>query len=115
MLQGEKTGSIIEKNKTNAPNGGNYRRLFIKEFPNFPLQDQVHHTLPRKYEKTMEDYGINIHENRYLRGVERLNHNEVTNAWKNWDKSLGHAATAEEVIEFAKRIDEQFGKYWHKE
>ncbi len=115
VLQGEKTGSIIEENKTNAPNGGNYRRLFIKEFPNFPLQDQVHHTLPRKYEKTMKDYGINIHENRYLRGVESLNHNEVTNAWKNWDKSLGHAATAEEVIEFAKRIDEQFGKYWHKE
>lgn len=113
-MQGEKTGSIIEENKTNAPNGGNYRRLFIKEFPNFPLQDQVHHTLPQKYEKTMKDCRINIHENRYLRGVNIKEHKKINKLWRNWDKSLGHAATAEEVIEFAKWIDEQFGEFWYK-
>ncbi|UCS12256.1 hypothetical protein [Clostridium botulinum] len=90
----------------------NYRKMFLKEFPYLPKGYQVHHTLPQKYDSIMKKLGINVHELKYLKGVDKEVHKLITKEWMKWDKGLGRSATVQEVIDFAKQIHDKYNKYW---
>lgn len=60
----------------------------------------------------MKDSGINIHEVKYLKGVDAETHKLITKEWMKWDKALGKTPTVQEVIDFAKQIDTKYNKYW---
>jgi hypothetical protein len=60
---------------------GNYRTLYLEKFPGLPKGWQVHHTLPQKYESILSKAGINIHEVKYLRGIDPKIHTKITNEW----------------------------------
>lgn len=90
----------------------NYRKQFLKEFPDLSSGWQVHHTLPQKYDDVMKAAGINIHDVEYLKGVDPKIHPKITTEWAKWDKSLGHVPTAEEVADFAKTIDDKYSIFW---
>ena len=92
----------------------NYRKLYTNANPGMPSNYQVHHTLPQKYDDIMKKAGINIHETQYLRGVDPAIHSKITTAWTKWEKSLGRTPTAQDVQNFAKEIDKQYGQYWYK-
>jgi len=90
----------------------NYRSLFLEKFPDLPSGWQVHHTLPQKYDDIMKSAGTNIHEVQYLKGIDPKIHSKITTEWGKWDKTLGRTPTADDVINFAKTINEKYGKYW---
>ncbi|MED4905638.1 T7SS effector LXG polymorphic toxin [Parageobacillus thermoglucosidasius] len=92
----------------------NYRKKYLQEYPGLPEGWQVHHSLPQKYEKIMKEVGINIHEVKYLRGVDPKIHSKITTEWARWEKRLGRTPTAKEIIDFAKQMDIKYGKYWYK-
>ncbi len=89
-------------------NAGNYRKLFLEEVPNMPREYEVHHTLPQKYEELMARNGVNIHEIKYLRGGDIETHQKITQEWRIWEKRLGRALTAQEVLNFARRIENKY-------
>ncbi|WP_427338763.1 hypothetical protein [Caloranaerobacter sp. DY30410] len=60
----------------------------------------------------MKKARINIHEVRYLRGVSTKIHLKITNEWRKWDKALGRTPTIQEIIDFARRIDRKYNRYW---
>ena len=64
----------------------NYRKLFLNKFPDLPKGWQVHHTLPQKYADIIKKMGINVHEVKYLKGVDPDVHKLITKEWRNWDK-----------------------------
>jgi len=108
-VQAERVAQDVGK----VPNAKNYRELFLKENPEMPLTNQVHHTLPQKYEEILNASGKNIHETQYLEGIDPKVHSKITSEWTRWEKSLGRTPTAEEVIDFAKQIDSKYGGYWY--
>ncbi len=104
---------------------GNYREKFSKLHPDFPggKEWQVHHSIPRKFRKTLRKAKINVDGPAFLRGVrttpgELSNvHAKITTHWQNWHtdfvKSFGRQPTAAEIIEKAKEVDWLFGHlYW---
>src|SRR6185436_8397465 len=93
---------------------GNYRRLFAKLHPGMPKKYQVHHSLPQKFEATMKRAGINIHEMKYLRGVDPKVHSKITTEWGRWERKLGHKPTADEIMKFALQIERKYGKNFVK-
>ncbi|SDZ69241.1 hypothetical protein SAMN05421736_1581, partial [Evansella caseinilytica] len=109
MMKAEQlaAGAITKATKNN------YRKLFLAEYPDLPKGWQVHHSLPQKYETIMKNAGINIHEVKYLRGVDPTVHREITKEWIKWDKSLGRDPTSQEISDFAKQIDQKYNKNWH--
>lgn len=62
----------------------------------------------------MKEVGINIHEVKYLRGVDPKIHSKITTEWARWEKRLGRTPTAKEIIDFAKQMDIKYRKYWYK-
>lgn len=105
-----------DKNKIvqQIANENNYRDLYLKENPMMPKNWQVHHTLPQKYESIMRNMGMNIHETKFLRGVDPQIHTKITNEWRIWEKQLGQTPTAREVLDFAKIIEEKYGEFFFK-
>jgi hypothetical protein len=93
---------------------GNYRKLFKAAHPNMPSRYQVHHSLPQKFEAIMKRAGINIHELKYLRGVDPKIHSKITTEWGRWERRLGHKPTADEIIRFAQQIERKYGKNFIK-
>ena len=90
----------------------NYRTLYLEKYPNLPGDYQVHHTLPQKYESIFKEQGINIHDIVYLKGVDSKIHSKITTEWMRWEKSLEKNPTVQDVIEFAKKIDDKYNKFW---
>jgi hypothetical protein len=90
----------------------NFRKLFTDAHPNMPKTHQVHHALPQKFEALMKRAGINIHENKYLRGVDPKIHSKITTEWGRWERALGHKPTAAEVQTFARQIERNYGKFF---
>ena len=128
QLAGEKTAEFIDSirqsgSDTASPNGqdpndwewtkNNYRTNFQRLYGNLPQDYQVHHTLPQKYESIMRSSGINIHNPQYLKAVHKTIHYNINEAWRVWDKGLGRMPSASEVIDFAKKIDTMYSKFWH--
>ncbi|HMM21087.1 MAG TPA: hypothetical protein PKA10_10135 [Selenomonadales bacterium] len=105
---------IVAQDARKISNAKNYRDLFLKENPGMPKELQVHHTLPQKYQEILNGKGINIHETKYLEGIDPDIHRLVTKEWQRWEKSLGRTPTAEEVIDFAKQIDSKYSEFWYK-
>ena len=103
---------VAIKNETKIATSGNYRKLYLKEYPELPSGWHVHHTLPQKYAEIMEKSGININKVKYLKGVDPKIHERITVEWVKWGKSLGHTPTAEEIISFSEKIDNKYSKYW---
>ena len=60
----------------------------------------------------MKSTGINIHELQYLKGIDPNMHSKITTEWRKWEKALGRTPTADDVIDFVKKIDDKYGKYW---
>ncbi len=107
-------GKDIAKGGADVATSSNYRKLFIKEFPNLPSGWQVHHTLPQKYKDILKAADINIHDARYLEGIDPKIHSKITTEWAKWDKSLGHIPTTYEISKFAKVIENKYSKYLFK-
>jgi RHS repeat-associated protein len=106
-------GSPVLVHNTNCiPAKGNYRDLFRQQNPQMPKDWQVHHALPQKYADTMAQVGVNVHENRFLRGVESTVHTQVTNEWGRFGRNLGRPPTADEITKFSYYIDEKYGQYF---
>ncbi len=105
---------IVSQDVGKAPNANNYRKLFLKENPEMPKTYQVHHTLPQKYEEILNFKEINIHEAKYLEGIDPDIHKQITKEWQKWDKSLGRTPTSEEVFDFTQKIDSKYGQFWYK-
>jgi hypothetical protein len=127
------------------PTISNYRDLFLQQTPALKqvidtpslaggLVWQIHHSLPvyRSYdaeldevvgilEQRFKDAGINIHDPKYLRGLPKEVHEEVTARWTAWFKEKGRAlgnqspADAARVVNladvqaFATKIDATYG------
>lgn len=96
-----------------VPNANNYRNLYLKENPGMPKEYQVHHTLPQTYEEILKAKGINIHEAKYLEGIDPNIHKSITRDWLRWDNSLGRTPTAKEIFDFAKQIELKYGEFWY--
>jgi RHS repeat-associated protein len=92
-----------------VPSASNYRRLWFKAHPDASPNLIVHHSLPQKFEALLE--GINIHENKYLRGVDKATHLKINKAWIEWEKGLGHLPTAQEIMDHAAKIDIDYGAH----
>ncbi|WP_042230006.1 polymorphic toxin-type HINT domain-containing protein [Paenibacillus popilliae] len=107
-----KSAGKASKGTGKVSSKSNYRGLYLDKNPGLPKGWQVHHTLPQKYVGIMKSAGINIHEVKYLRGVDPKVHSKITNEWTKWDKSLGRTPTAQEIRNFAKQIDQKYNKYW---
>jgi hypothetical protein len=90
----------------------NFRKLFTAAHPNMPSTHQVHHSLPQKFEAIMTKAGVNIHENKFLRGVDPKIHSKITTEWGRWERALGHKPKADEIIKFAKQMDTKYWKYF---
>ena len=92
----------------------NFRRLFQQLHPKMPSRFQVHHSLPQKFEAIMKRAGINIHDMKYLRGVDPKIHSKITTEWGRWERALGHKPTSDEIIKFAQSIERKYGKNFVK-
>lgn len=111
--KGARVRVIVRRARPLLPTKHNYERLFREAHPNLPRTWPVHHSLPQKYVDIMRRAGINIHENRYLRGVHPDVHPKITGLWVRWDNALrGRTPTAAEVIAFAERIDRTFARFF---
>ncbi|MFC0864196.1 polymorphic toxin-type HINT domain-containing protein, partial [Sphaerimonospora cavernae] len=106
--------AVLVHNTSPCAHAGNYRNSFLKANPGMPKNYQVHHSLPQKYEETMWEAGVNIHENQFLRGVDPGIHSKITTEWRRWERKLGHKPTASEIIRFARYIDHKYGQYFYK-
>jgi hypothetical protein len=95
-----------------VPTKHNYSELFRAAHPNLPRTWPIHHSLPQKYEGLMQRAGINIHENRYLRGVSPDIHPKITAEWGRWHRSLGREPTAADVQRFAAQIERRWGSFF---
>ena len=93
---------------------GDALNLAIGKFPGLPKGWQVHHTLPQKFESVLSKAGINIHEVKYLKGIDPKMHTKITNEWTKWEKNLGRTPTAKEIQNFSETINEKYGQYWFK-
>jgi hypothetical protein len=104
--QGAKKAVLATKN--------NFRRLFEQLHPRMPKRFQVHHSLPQKFEDIMKRAGINIHDMKYLRGVDPKIHSKITTEWGRWERALGHKPTSDEIIKFAQSIERRYGQHFVK-
>ena len=89
-------------------NSDNYREIFKRYRSDLPKGTPVHHSLPQKYEQLFESHGINIHEPQYLRGVSPEIHSKLNKLWADFDRSTGGIPTADQVAEYAKKLDRMF-------
>ena len=82
-----------------------YRKGFLALRPDMPTNWEVHHSLPQRESvlSTMAAAGINVHEPRWLRGMEPKAHDWVDAEWGRWLK--GRNPTASEILDFAGRMD----------
>jgi hypothetical protein len=107
---------------------GNYRIRFRERYPDFPggKQWQVHHSIPQKFRKTLNDAGINVDSVEFLRGVRTTPgqtknvHAKITTHWQNWHKKFkslyGREPNAAEIVVQAREVDWRFGHlYWEAE
>jgi hypothetical protein len=75
----------------------------------------VHHILPQRFENTLSQAGINVHDPRLLREVRKLDpvygirwHQRYTNEWDAWARELGRAPTAKEIVDRARAMETAF-------
>jgi hypothetical protein len=92
-----------------TPSASNYRDLFRLNRPDTPPNYQIHHSLPQAYADRMAAAGINIHEVRYLRGVDVPTHITITNMWRTFTNQHGGNPSISQIQNFARQIDQQFG------
>jgi hypothetical protein len=102
-------GSIGRALTRGTPSVSNYRDLFRTNRPDMPPTHQVHHTLPKQYGDLFARAGINIHEVQYLRGVDVPTHITITNMWGAFHLQSGGNPTINQIQNFARQIDQQFG------
>ena len=77
---------------------------------------QVHHVLPQQWRNVLARANINVDDPRWLREVVKFNpevrvdvHRRLyTDVWERWALELGREPTAQEVIQFAKRLEDQY-------
>lgn len=91
---------LVEKATKN-----NYAENFWKAAWTKIKDYQVHHSLPQKYVKMFEEIGVNIHENKYLRGIKKTLHTDITNAWNSFDPKWTINRSIDEIKSFAAKID----------
>ncbi len=91
---------------------GNYADLFMEVYQNLPIGFQIHHTLPQKYESIMAKAGINIHELKYLKGVDAKIHSALTDEWQKWEKALERTPTAQDITNFSNKIISKYADKW---
>ena len=113
-LAGRAARSAQEVNQAQrvVANANNYRSVFQRTYGEVGPNMQVHHTLPQKYNSLFEKVGVNIHDPKYLQAVPKDIHVKITNAWKQWEKSMDGKVNTQSIKDFAKQIDKQFGKYY---
>lgn len=87
---------------------GNYRPRFIAASET-PADDEVHHTLFQKYATEFRSIGVNIHEERFLRGVNELVHRQVTKRVARLERQLNRRLTTDEVLDLAAKFDAEYG------
>lgn len=88
------------------------KRNYAKNFravSDTPDTHQVHHTLFQKYEAEFAARGVNIHEMRFLRGVDPKVHSRITTATAKLERELGRRLTVDEVLDLAIKTDQQLG------
>jgi hypothetical protein len=109
-------GETLEQHaKRSGQTASTYRERFFRAAPQASTDLRVHHTLPQKYERLLwRERGINVHETRFLRGVEETIHKQITRSWERWERHLGRTPTADDILKFAKEIEEQFGAHLAK-
>ena len=54
--------------------------------------------------------GINIYNPWRLQGVDPQTHQAITREWSAWDRGLGYAPSAKEIMVFKETIDDKYGK-----
>lgn len=77
---------------------------------------ELHHILPQEYRETMRQAGINIDHPAFLREVRitdpvtnvRVHQRLYTDVWADWRAGLGHNPMAQEIINFARSLEEQY-------
>jgi hypothetical protein len=107
QLDNKTFDSISRQAFDSKANGGNYRKTFTALRP-IPDGYEVHHSLPQKYEATMSQAGVNIHNPFRLQGVDPQTHQAITRDWSRWDRELGRPPSAAEVMQFKQTIDARY-------
>ncbi len=77
---------------------------------------QVHHILPQRFQSTLSEAGINVHDPRWLREVRRIDpvtgirvHQRLyTDVWERWAMELGRQPTARDIVQFARNLEGQY-------
>jgi hypothetical protein len=87
---------------------GSYRPRFLTASET-PPQAEVHHTLFQKYEADFRSIGVNIHEERFLRGVDAPLHRQITKRVAKLERDLGRRLSTDEVLDLAARFDAEYG------
>ena len=72
--------------------------------------------MPQQFADILGRVGINVHDPRLLREVpirdavtgELIHQRLYTDVWSTWAKELGHTPTAEEILGFARVLEEQY-------
>jgi hypothetical protein len=90
---------------------GTYRANFLQATPNMPAGWQVHHIYPQGGQESqilakryLNELGINVHDNQYLRGADPTVHGRITaeqNAW--WSAKAKSLGLGDDVVQ-AKKI-----------
>src|SRR5258705_6583377 len=86
---------------------GNYAKNF-KAVSDTPAGAEVHHTLFQKYEADFAARGINIHEPRFLRGVDPKVHSRITTSVSRLERTLGRRLTVDEILDLVVKFDKEF-------
>lgn len=107
QLRPQTVDAIAKQHFDTTANGNNYRRLFTN-LRKIPDGFEVHHAYPQKYETTMQGAGLNIHNPMRLQGVDPQTHQAITRDWSVWDRGLGRAPTASEIMDFKNTIDAKY-------
>ena len=96
----------------------NYRNGYEKyyETTRDPANYAVHHVLPQRFESTLSQAGLNVHDPRLLREVQlvddmtgaKIHQTLYTEVWEGWASALGHSPTAQEIVSFARRLEADY-------
>ena len=97
--------------------GTNYRANYEQYYgvtrdPNY----QVHHVLPQQWRDVLARANINVDDPRWLREVVkedpttgvRIHQRLYTEVWEQWAQGLGRTPTAQEIIQYAKQLEDQY-------
>jgi len=77
---------------------------------------EVHHILPQEFSDILGQVGIDVHDPRLLREVSKFDtvtdtraHQRLyTDVWSAWASELGHTPSAEQILDFARALEEQY-------